>query len=37
MTFEELKPKVQDILSKRGPLREEKLVQICHLLKDNID
>ena len=37
MTFEELKPKVQDILSKTGILREEKLVQICHLLKDNID
>ena len=37
MTFEELKPKVQDILSKAGILREERLVQICHLLKDNID
>lgn len=37
MTFEELKPKVQDILSKTGILREEKLVQICHLLKDNVD
>ena len=37
MTFEELKPKVQDILTKRGILKEEKLVQICHLLKDNID
>ena len=37
MTFEELKPKVQDILTKTGILREEKLVQICHLLKDNID
>lgn len=37
MTFEELKPKVQDILTKTGILREEKLIQICHLLKDNID
>ena len=37
MTFEELKPKVQDIVSKTGILREEKLIQICHLLKDHID
>ncbi len=37
MTFEELKPKVQDILTKAEILRDEKLVQICHLLKDNID
>ena len=37
MTFEELKPKVQDILTKTDILRDEKLVQICHLLKDNID
>ena len=37
MTFEELKPRVQDILTKTDILREEKLVQICHLLKDNID
>lgn len=37
MTFEELKPKVQDILSKTGILRDEKLIQVCHLLKDNID
>lgn len=37
MTFEELKPKVQDIVSKIEILREEKLIQICHLLKDNID
>lgn len=37
MTFEELKPKVQDIITKTGILREEKLVQVCHLLKDNID
>ena len=37
MTFEELEPKVQDLLTKTGILRDEKLVQICHLLKDNID
>ena len=37
MTFEELKPKVQDIVSKTGILREEKLIQICHLLQDHID
>lgn len=36
MTFEELKPKVQDILSKTNISREEKLLKICHLLKDNI-
>lgn len=37
MTFEELKPKVKDILTKIDILRDEKLIQICHLLKDNID
>ena len=37
MTFEELKPKVQDILTKTALLKEEKLIQVCHLLKDNID
>jgi len=37
MTFEELKPKVQDILHHKGVLREDKLMQICHLLQDNID
>jgi GAF domain-containing protein len=37
MTFEELKPKVQDILTKTETLRDEKLVQICLLLKDSID
>lgn len=37
MTFEELKPKVQDILTKTAILSDEKLIQICHLLKDNID
>ncbi|WP_396178049.1 GAF domain-containing protein [Flavobacterium sp.] len=37
MTFAELKPKVQDIVSTATTSREEKLLQICHLLKDNID
>lgn len=37
MTFEELKPKVIDILTRENHLREEKLLQLCHLLKDNVD
>lgn len=37
MTFEELKPKVQDILHHRNSLREDKLLELCHLLRDNID
>ena len=37
MTFEELKPKVEDILQHKNTLREDKLLQLCHLLKDNID
>ena len=37
MTFEELQPKVQDILTHTKTLRDEKLLQICHLLRDNID
>lgn len=37
MTFEELKPKVNDILTNVGSLRDEKLTKICHLLRDNID
>ncbi len=37
MTFEELKTKVEDIIRHKNVLLEEKLVQICHLLKDNID
>lgn len=37
MTFEELKPLVKDIITKTGVLRDEKLIHICHLLKDNID
>jgi L-methionine (R)-S-oxide reductase len=37
MTFEELKPKVQDVLHQTGLLREDKLLKLCHLLRDNID
>lgn len=37
MTFEELKPKVTDILHREDQLREERLLQLCHLLRDNID
>ncbi len=37
MTFEELKPKVNDILTESGSLNDEKLKKICHLLRDNID
>lgn len=37
MTFQELEPKVTDILRHEGVLRDEKLLQICHLLRDNID
>ena len=37
MTFEELKPKVNDILTNVGTLRDEKLQKICFLLNENID
>jgi len=37
MTFEELMPKVNDILTNTGTLRDEKLTKICHLLRDKID
>jgi len=37
MTFEELKPKVIDILNHDNILRDEKLLQLCHLLENNID
>ena len=37
MTFEELKPKINDILTYVSTLRDEKLMKICHLLRDNID
>ena len=36
MTFEELMPKVQDVLH-HHTMRDEKLMQLCHLLRDNID
>ena len=37
MTFEELKPKVIDILHHDNTIREERLLQLCHLLEENID
>jgi len=37
MTFEELKPKVIDILHRDTTIRDEKLLQLCHLLEENID
>jgi GAF domain-containing protein len=37
MTFEEVKSKAIDILTRTNVLREDKLLQVCHLLKDNID
>jgi L-methionine (R)-S-oxide reductase len=37
MTFEELKPKVTDILHHDNLLREDRLLQLCHFLRDNID
>lgn len=37
MTFEELKPKVNDILTNTSTLRDEKLQKICFLLNENID
>ena len=37
MTFEELQPKVTDILHHDNILREDRLLQLCHLLRDNID
>lgn len=37
MTFQELEIKVQDVLHHKNVLRDEKLLQICHLLRDNID
>jgi len=37
MTFEELQPKVTDILHHDNVLREDRLLQLCHLLRDNID
>lgn len=37
MTFETLKPRVQAILQDNIASRDAKLLQICSLLKDNID
>lgn len=37
MAFEELKSKVTDILRHSNVLRDDKLLQVCHLLRDNID
>ena len=37
MTFEELKPKVDDILTNTSTLRDEKLQKICFLLHEHID
>ncbi|HEX8562458.1 MAG TPA: GAF domain-containing protein [Flavobacterium sp.] len=37
MTFEEILSKVEDIVRHTNTLRDDKLLQICHLLKDNID
>jgi GAF domain-containing protein len=37
MTFEELRQKVIDILKHSNVLKDDKLLQICHLLRDNID
>jgi len=36
MTFEQLQPKVQAILEQSNVLRDEKLLQVCTLLKDNV-
>ena len=37
MTFEELRPKLNDILTHTNTLPDQKLMQICHLLRDNVD
>ena len=37
MTFEELKPKVTEIISSSAISREEKLLKICELLSNSID
>ncbi|MBD3583308.1 GAF domain-containing protein [Flavobacterium selenitireducens] len=37
MTFEELRQKAIDILKNDNALRDDKLLKICHLLRDNID
>ena len=37
MTFQELKPKVTEIISNNTQTRDEKLLAICQLLNTNID
>ncbi len=37
MTFQELEPKVIDILHHGKQLLEDRLLEVCHLLRDNID
>jgi L-methionine (R)-S-oxide reductase len=37
MTFEQLKPKVTEIISNSNNSREEKLLKICELLSSSID
>jgi len=37
MSFEKLKPQVQAILQQASVNREDKLLQICTLLRDNVD
>jgi len=37
MNFETLKPRVNEILSKSDLSRDEKLLQVCQLLKDSVD
>jgi L-methionine (R)-S-oxide reductase len=37
MTFEQLKPKVTEIISNSNNSREEKLLKICELLNSSID
>lgn len=37
MNFEILKPKVNEILSKTDLSRDEKLLQVCQLLRDSVD
>ena len=37
MNFETLKPRVNEILSKTDLTRDEKLLQVCQLLKDSVD
>ena len=36
MQFETLKPKIQEILNKKTPTRDEKLLEICSFLKEAV-